>query len=147
MIATMILGLPGSGKSTLAKTIGGVIINRDAMRTMIYGQYDFRREDERMLIEMAHACVKCVADHKQDVIIDETGANVGTRIGWVEHLKGLGYKVNAIYLDTPVEICMSRRHDDNKGLNQDWDKIILAMKDGWKHPQLNEGYDNLRVIK
>jgi predicted kinase len=147
MTATFVMGLPGSGKSTYCKTLDGIIINRDAIRMMIYGKYDFRKEDEPMVFEMALSCAKhALIGYDKDIIIDETGANVMHRIRWCEELKGL-CKINAVLINTPVHICVERRLADNKGSNADWATIIQNMYLGYKRPTTEEGFNNIKIVE
>lgn len=145
MRAIMVMGLPGSGKSTLCQTLPGFIINRDDLRIMVHGKYDYVVDDEGVIREMAFACATCVANDGRDLILDETCANVATRMRWIEHLKKLGFKVHGVYVDTPIEVCIARRQEDNKGLDTNYETLIKSMAHGYKRPTLAEGYDELTI--
>lgn len=141
------MGLPGSGKTTLAKTLSSIIINRDALRTMIYGgKYNFIKEHEPTIKEMAMACATCAASEGFDICIDETFANTAHRLFWIEHLKKLGYRVEAIYLKTDVNTCIARRFVDTKGVSTNWSGVITNMASTYLVPTIEEGYDDLKIV-
>lgn len=148
-ICTILCGLPGSGKTTWAKrnaSFGCVIINRDAIRSMIYGEYRYVVDDESMILDMAFSAATCAINCDRDIIIDETGANPTTRKSWIEHFKKFRYEVRCVYFTTPAEECIRRRKIEDKGYSQDWAKVILGMKDRWVAPKIEEGYDRLTTI-
>jgi predicted kinase len=146
MEAILLVGLPGSGKSTWAAKQGKLIINRDAIRNMVYGKYDFRKDDEPVILDMAQACVLAAANARRDIIIDETGVNIGTRAKYIEMLKRAGYNVHCRWFSASVETCIARRKKDTKGYDQDWEEVIRSMAKVIKPPSLSEGYSFILVM-
>jgi len=73
----VLIGLPGSGKSTWSKNKmaddpGCLIVNRDALRTMIKGEYCFNPMYESTIRQSALSLMELFIDDGWDVIMDET---------------------------------------------------------------------------
>jgi len=147
MKAFILVGYPGSGKSTWAKERSAVIINRDSLRTMIYGKYSFKTEDELLIREMSESCAWAAMNHSRDIIIDDTNLTIGTRAKWIESFKRMDYRVTFVYFQTDMETCISRRGVEGKGFSEEyWRKIINGMSTIFTSPSVKEGADELIVV-
>lgn len=144
MIARMIIGLPGSGKNYYVKQYHSdvVHISRDDIRSMF--QVKFSEEIEQVVVESARCMYAIAAAKRIDIIVNETFTKTISRIHMIERLKMLGYEVNGVFLNTPVELCMERRMRDNRGCIN-WCDIICSMNSYFVHPTMDEGYDDLLI--
>lgn len=75
------IGVPCSGKSTVAKDIASKnplfkIVSRDAIRTMLYGEYKMISEDEKMISNIQDKIVKEILKSGRSVILDNTHCNL-----------------------------------------------------------------------
>lgn len=75
------IGVPCSGKSTVAKDIASKnplfkIVSRDAIRTMLYGEYKMISEDEKMISDIQDKIVKEILKSGRSVILDNTHCNL-----------------------------------------------------------------------
>lgn len=146
MIAYILIGYPGSGKSTWAKKQKAAIINRDSIRTMIYGKYDYRHEDEILVYEMAEACAWAAMNHERDVVIDDTNLPLKTRAKWIETFKRMKYRVVFVVFNTDLRTCIARRSIESKGFNPSyWEKVITNMQNIYCEPKLGEGADEIII--
>lgn len=64
------VGVIGSGKTTWSRKQGKRIISDDDLRTMLYGKYEYREEDELALKKGAIALAIQLSYSETDVIID-----------------------------------------------------------------------------
>lgn len=108
-ILRMIHGLPGSGKSTFAATMGLPIVNRDTIRTEMFGgdyhRGSFPKASERRVQAEQTARLRQYLSTGQSVVCDDT--NLGLRT--VERLASLAHEYGASvehhHLDVPVSVC------------------------------------------
>lgn len=153
-------GLPGSGKSTIAKRLldtngGAIIISRDAIRQMIYGKYNFRKEDEDMVFDFAMQMFRSALMANtyiiKDIIIDECCVTAKTRSKWVSATECFNKKYKTrIYCcvaHCDVNKCISRRENDTSRTGQPWRDIITNMNASFSIPRTEEGFDGIYFFK
>lgn len=80
-VVIFMIGVPCSGKSTVAKDIASKnplfkIVSRDAIRTMLYGEYKMISEDEKMISDIQDKIVKEILKNGRSVILDNTHCNL-----------------------------------------------------------------------
>lgn len=132
------VGLPGVGKSTYIKNhkqISDLIVSRDAVRTMVYGEYNYRGEEEALIFAIASNSVGCMVYDKRNIWVDETGITLKTRNKWKEML-GMNINCNLVAIKTiyhvfPVltlEQYVERRSNNLRGYTKEyWIKVISDM--------------------
>lgn len=159
-------GLPGSGKSTIAKRLldtnhGSIIISRDAIRQMIYGKYDFHKEDEDMVFDFAMQMFRSAFIAKiyisKDIILDECCVTTKTRAKWIDAIKECWnldkkHNINKIKIyccvaHCDVNKCISRRENDTSRTRQPWRDIITNMNASFSIPRTEEGFSGIYFFK
>ena len=153
-IVHILCGLPGSGKSTWAlkqkeesknKT---VIINKDAIRTMIHGVYKYDSDYEDLVKSTVEGFFHgALFGDKMDLIVDETNISKEKRAHWIELARDMageeGNIVNCVYF-TEKENNLQYRMNDPRGLpEQTWLNVIQGMKEDFEAPSLQEDFDQL----
>jgi len=148
----MTIGLPGSGKSTWAranaKRLNAIIINRDAIRRMIFGgAYVFDGLYEPLVKDLAIAACRRVllADYVDlwNIILDETAINRKSREPWVTMFKADGHRVIFVHL-SEQQCNLDYRMTDSRGYDRDhWDKVIQYFKTVYEPPSMDEGCDEI----
>lgn len=143
----MLIGLPGSGKSTWAKKKAKegktVIVNQDAIRTMLKAEYFYDKEYEPLVHEMAVACLGDALGLGFDVILDQTNLSRSRRMFWVNLIKD-NFDCQIIYVHFCVmdESNLDRRMNEPRGQTREqWAEIIESMKKYEEMPLKSEGYD------
>lgn len=109
MKAYVTIGLPRSGKSTWASKLPREVveINLDDCREAVNGDAG----DQTNIIEvldLRDALIETAAMDGADVCISDTNINPVFRRQLVEQLRGLGYDVQAVVLNTPLDVCVAR---------------------------------------
>ena len=150
-------GLIGSGKSTWANKMTKedasekkkvVIINRDALRTMLRGEYVYDKDMEKLVRDIAEKSVESALANGFDVIIDETNLTREKRRYW--------FGVVGEYPDTKIRITyfpenknnLKNRMNDPKGLSEEtWADVLDSMKKAFEEPSVDELPDKGELVK
>lgn len=151
----MTIGLPGSGKSTWVKNyikdkpMTFVICRDDIRRMGMAGDYVFYGAREPMIMLMSRRMIKAAITYGYDVVVDETLLKRCYRQELAKVFRdmtiGLG-SVNAVYFNTPVDVCISRCCLlDTKGSMDDCENVIINMNRNFEPPTPEE-FDGLEVI-
>jgi predicted kinase len=136
-------GLPGSGKSTWArkrveKSKTTIVINKDAIRTMINGgiyEYD---EDKEPIVKKIVLAIISKLDAGFDVVIDETNIKERKRqeLAFLAHQ--YGYTPIIIYCKGNGDN-LNNRMQDSRGITPEkWDEVIKKMEADFEPPVGNE---------
>lgn len=114
----ILIGISGSGKSTEAKEIskstGAVIVNRDSIRSMLFGLSDEdhkdynQREDlyecEKLVTEVEKKSVRSILSTGKDVIADNTHLKMSYLNAYKEYDVSLEY----LLIDEDLFTCLTR---------------------------------------
>lgn len=152
----LMCGVVGSGKTTRAKQLseetGGVIINRDNIRTMLFGEYGYNPEREDLVKDIAYSCMGRILDHDLDVIIDETNITEGKRGKWTSLLTAtsrwfLVENMICVYCSSQKGN-LERRMRESRGYTEEkWRDVIERMKRDFEPPRLEEGFDRIEEYR
>lgn len=148
----ILCGLIGSGKSTwakeTAKKTGAIIINRDSIRTMIFGCYSYDRQKEDFVCNIAESILMRASDCGYDVIIDETNLTVKKRKRWINLAKDIhAWQIELIWF-TEEKNNLSNRMNDARGIDEaTWSKVLEDMKKTFEVPIIEEGFDSIKKVE
>jgi len=146
--AIFLAGGPGSGKSfVVGKTLGGLglkIINSDGpferylkragLSMRMPDEEEIPREIERVRGKKVTAAKKGHAiDGRLGMVIDGTGKKYSQVADQANHLKGLGYEVSMVFVNTSLATALAR---NQKRKRQVPPKLA---EEGWKAVQANLG--------
>lgn len=106
-------GYPGSGKSTQARAnadlTGGVMIERDAIRFMLFGKYwGLKRRQEETVTLAQHELIKAAIGHGSNVHIADTNLRMETVQTLVDLGQQLGVHIVIMDIKTSANECISR---------------------------------------
>lgn len=150
--AYLLIGLPGSGKSTFARrmlqmSLHPVVINRDSLRKMIYGDvYNFDTIYEPMIKQMAYSCANDALTAGFSVIVDETNLGRSKRKDWIDFFNTLHIDVEFIYFPKNGNNVEYRMCDGRGYSKEYWAEVIANMERGFEEPSLAEGVKNIYTI-
>jgi len=137
----MLVGLPGSGKDTFINNYirkvwpGVVVLDKDNIRQMIYGRYDYSLEDEGFVNKMFEGAFAAAYKDGRDIVINDPNLTTTARLEVVDFVRRLSKLEHGAYvewwvyeMDTPVEVCVDRRRSDGRGLPAErWRRVIEGM--------------------
>ncbi len=140
-------GIPGSGKSTFVQNhiTGDVLVSRDAIR------FDMVKEDEPYFSKENDVWEEFVyrinhyLEIGYNVFADATHINSGARRKLLKEIKTENVDFQAIYVDTPVSICLER-NSKRQGRECVPDSAIKRMYSQFEEPSFEEGFSTIYTI-
>ena len=126
---TVLIGISGSGKSTLAKEMakstGAKIVNRDSLRSMIFGLSDSDHtayyqdpelyKKEKMVTKMEESIIKTALKEGNDVIAD----NTHLRIKYLNEYQKYNIPVEFLVVDEDLFTCLTRDSQRERSVGRD----------------------------
>lgn len=143
----ILCGLIGSGKSTWAKNFvknrkDTVIVNKDSIREMLKGQYNYTPNLEPLVKEIAEYSYIKALDSGFNVVIDETNITKEKRKYWVklpEQSEIYDTKFIIVYF-SEKENNIENRMKSPKGISEkEWQKVYESMLNSFEKPTEDEG--------
>ena len=153
------VGLPGSGKSTWAKkkvketssrNPKTIIVNKDAIRTMIHGTYRYDYQYKDLVKALRYSILNTLVCHGYNIIIDETNINREERVRLIYDLHSIAHKWDRVTLkiigvwftenNRNLEFCMRSPKGQKKSI---WSMVICTMKQDFEKPIKSEGFDEI----
>lgn len=111
----ILAGLPASGKSTWATAWRDrypqrrVIVNRDALRHELFGQYSGLSEEQEQVITVAETnLATCALRDGKSVAVDATNLEHEHRDGWIELAGRHGVPYEVVNIASPLAECLHR---------------------------------------
>jgi len=145
----IVTGLPGSGKSTWCREnavkLNAVIINKDALRTMIRGEYFFDPKWEPLIHKFSVKMTTVSLLRGLNVIIDETNVTAERRRQWVSLAKSVISEVRVICVWCTENVNnLKNRENGLRGISlEKWAEVIEGMKVKFQEPSLSEGFNEI----
>lgn len=154
-VVWMLTGLPGSGKSTWAENksieeIADVLssdyfIEEFARNTHSTYNTVFKEVYKRLAEPLMYTGISsCVSGHLP-FIWDQTNLTKATRIKKLMGQIPDYYTKIAVYMDTPLQVCLERNREREDGRKID-EKIIIDMMNKLEMPSSDEGFDYVEII-
>ena len=134
----LLKGLPASGKSTwakerIAKDPNTKRVNKDDLRAMLDNSRWSKANEKFVLKLRDHIIVEALNDGKH-IIVDDTNLHPKHEINLKRIAKEHNAKVEVVFFDTPVEVCLER---DAKRENPVGDEVIISMYDRYINNDLS----------
>jgi len=142
----LLIGFPGAGKSTYVKEYikikpNALVVNADAFRKVITGQDFWGNAEEYVWAAVKTSVRVFIKDH--DILLDETGLSVKVRSQWINIAKDAGVPINAIWINTPFEICCQRNLSRERIVPL---PVMDHFRDIFVEPSLEEGFDSITQV-
>lgn len=152
----LVCGLPGSGKSHFARAhflqSGRKRVNRKEIRRLLFemthfGQKwtekDFAASDEFLVKHVERKIVEHLLQNHQKLLVDNTSVSREARKSYLTIAHQMGRSIGAIFLDTPVRLCMERNRSREDSLPE---MIISQLAAEKELPEASEGYREVLVL-
>lgn len=142
------IGLPGSGKSTAIKDEAPdlVVVSPDHLLYHSDGTYEFTPERAAAAWRDSYQMAASLMKVRRDFVFDATFTTVISRSALLHLAKGMGYNVEALWLDTPVPVCMER-NDTRPGDRRIPDQVLFKMAAEMQPPTSDEGWDRIVQVR
>ena len=148
----MMIGIPGSGKSHYAKELvkkepDTILLSADEIRKELYGDISVQGNGNKVFGILFDRIQKAI-DEGQNVILDCT--NTTKRHHTISALKNMGCgEIMAIWLDTPIEVCIERNNARNDRKEPVPEDVIRKMHERLQMnpPTSGEGFNDIIVIR
>lgn len=143
----IICGIPGSGKSTFlrnyVKEHSSIVVSRDAIRFSLLKENSDYFEYEPIVEQMFYNGIIKALQLGYDVFADQSSISPAARKKLLSRVCSYK-KVNAIYVKTPLEICI-KRNNFRIGRARVPKEVILDMHKHFSPPTFEEGFDSIQI--
>lgn len=151
-----LIGIPAVGKSSLIKEITSIkdmpVLSRDNIVEELAQELGMKYRavfaDPELDIEVNSRFEKRKVElEKTSFIWDQMNISGVKRAGAFKNLRNRGFKINAIWLDTPMEVLMERYIHRKIYTDKDVSMYkINTMVETMNRPTINEDVDNFLII-
>ena len=140
----VLVGLPGSGKSTWAGRQKEAALSSDEMRRLLADDPTDQTIHRRVFAAMRYLARVRHQIGRKVTNIDATNLTVQDRRPWIALAGLLDCEVEAIWFDTPPEICMARNRSRPRVVPED---ALAEMMRKFSPPTLGEGFQRVITLR
>lgn len=137
------VGLPGSGKSTYLARLGVNAISSDEVRRLIADNPDDQTMNARIFRVIRYLVRQCIAAGRPVTYVDATHLQPWEREPYVVLARRYGCRLDALFFDVPVEICIARNRARDRMVPE---AAIRKMAEQMIPPSLDEGFREITIM-
>ncbi|MBN2436571.1 MAG: ATP-binding protein [Spirochaetes bacterium] len=152
----LVCGLYGAGKNELAQKYFNTgqwnRVSRNEIRKLMFemtrfgSQWtaeSFNEEDDVLVKHIERKILEHYLHNKRKVLVINTFATIKSRQRFLSIAKNFGRKTGVIYLNMPLDYCLSRYKKENPTLPE---TVIRSMYSKTELPDKKEGFEEVLVI-
>jgi predicted kinase len=138
------VGLPGSGKSTWLAGLGVNPISSDAIRLQLADDESDQTIHSRVFATMRYLLQARINLCRPETYIDATNVTRHDRRPFIKIARAAGCDIEAVYFDTPLEICKARNASRGRVVPPGALDLMAAKL---VPPSIEEGFNRVEVVR
>ena len=143
-VVVLAIGLPGSGKTTWFKRRGVTPLSSDMLRTILFDNITEQRYQSLVFSTLRSLLRARLVAHMPWNYVDATNLSPKERKQWIQMARSLGYEVQAVFFDVPVEVCLERNRRRERMVPED---VMQRMAAKLRPPTFEEGFSKIIVVR
>ena len=143
-VVVLAIGLPGSGKTTWFKRRGVTPLSSDMLRSILFDDITEQRYQGLVFSTLRSLLRARLIAKMPWNYVDATNLSPHERRQWIKMARGLGYEVQAVFFDVPLEICLDRNRKRERQVSED---IMTKMAEKLRPPSFKEGFSKIVVVR
>ncbi len=143
-VVVLTIGMPGSGKTTWFKRRGVTPLSSDMLRSILFDDITEQRYQSLVFSTLRSLLRARLIAKMPWNYVDATNLSPGERRQWIKMAKGLGYEVQAVYFDVPLEVCLERNKRRERVVPED---VMQRLAAKLKPPTFDEGFSKIVVVR
>jgi predicted kinase len=139
----VLVGLPGSGKSTWAARQPFSVLSSDAIRLLIADDPAIQAIHRRVFATLRYLAKQRLQLKMPVTCIDATSLTPWERRPWIRLAQDTDCDAEAIFFDTPLEVCLDRNRQRERVVPED---VVREMARRLEPPSTEEGFFTVTVM-
>ena len=139
----VLVGLPGSGKSTWAARQPFSVLSSDAIRLLIADDPAIQTIHRRVFATLRFLAKQRLQLKMPVTCIDATSLTRWERRPWIRLAQSADCDAEAIFFDTPLEVCVDRNRRRGRVVPED---VVREMARRLEAPSTEEGFSAVTVL-
>lgn len=140
----LLVGLPGSGKSTWAREQGSAVISSDDLRFLLADDATDQTIHRPVFATVRYLLRRRLELRRPVTFVDATNLTAGERRGYIRLAQMYGARPEAVFFDTPIEICRERNRSRDRVVPE---QAIDALAARLQPPSVEEGLESVTVYR
>ena len=137
------IGLPGAGKSAWFRTHSIEPISSDALRVLLADDVDEQGHQDDIFRAARFLLKLRLRMGRPVTCIDATNLLASHRRDFIEIGQRYNCRIEALFFDVPLEICINRNAGRNRRVPED---VMRVMAQAMDRPTLEEGFHQITII-
>jgi len=140
----VLVGVPGSGKTTWAARQPYSVLSSDAIRLLVADDPAIQTIHRQVFATLRSLARQRLELHRPVTCIDSTALTRWERRQWVRLADNVECEVEAIFFDTPLEICLERNAHRERVVPAD---VVRDMARRLEPPSIREGFARVITLR